>query len=155
MPRYSYRAKKRQEELVRELAYPFDAAALHNRAGDALGQDDQLWQLLEAWAETEQALAAREDAMGWTADGSRCGDLDDAVGTIDEVVRDRAREVVADACVEVIEHGDEWAADGHLDEAAIADAVHEAREWLQTNHEVAERVGSLEPFRSDLGTADE
>ena len=150
MVRRSYRAKNRQKKLVRELAYPFDAAPLHNRAAEALGQDDQLWQLLEAWAEAEQALEVRDNAMGYTTDGSRCGDLDDAASTINEVVRDRALEVVADACVEVIEHGDEWAADGHWDEATIADAVHEAREWLQTNHEVAERVGSLEPFRRDL-----
>jgi len=42
------------------------------------------------------------------------------------------------------ESGDQWAAEGHWTESEIADAQHEAREWLQLHTNIASRLGLLE-----------
>lgn len=129
------------------MAEDFDATILHNTVYEDLGEDDHLAQLLDATAHAELAQEIREDALG--SDGARVDDLGEAAGTLSHVAQTRAREVVAEACATVIQKGDQWVATGHYDQEVVDEAQHEAREWLQTNTNVADRLGLLGEVPSD------
>jgi len=117
----------------------FDATALHNKVYEAIGEDDELAQYCDALAAAENARDLHE---GTDACSERWGEMDDACQQFETVSRERAREVAAEACHEIIKDGDEWT--DVWDAGKIEDAQQEAREWLQMNTSVAERVGVME-----------
>jgi hypothetical protein len=142
MSRRLRRSTKRQSQLASGMAEDFETTILHNAVFEDIGGDDQLAQLLDATAEAEHAQEEREAALG--SDGERVNDVGKAAGILSHVARTRAREVVAEACATVIQDGDQWAAEGHYSQADVADAQHEAREWLQVTTNVSGRLGLLE-----------
>ena len=133
---------KRQGKLARKMASDIDATILHNSVYEDVEGDDQLGMLLDATVGAEYAQEEREDGLG--SDAIRVDDVGKVAGILSHVARTRTREVVAEACATVIQDGDQWAADGIYSQAAVDDAQHEARQWLQLNTNVADRLGLLE-----------
>jgi hypothetical protein len=124
------------------MAENFDAAILQNTVSEDVGADDHLAQLLDATAHSRLAQEVREDNLG--SDGEHVTDVKKATGILSHVAQTRGREVVAEACATVIKDGDQWVAEGHYAQEAVADAQHEAREWLQMFTNVSGRLGLLE-----------
>ena len=135
-------SRKRQNTFSREMASDFDEAPLHNKVADAIDQDGQLARVLDAAARADEAADVRAAENGSGAEF--VDNVEEAWGLLSNVARERALEVVAEACRTVIEDGDQWAAEGHWTESEIADAQHEAREWLQLHTNIAIRLGLLE-----------
>lgn len=136
------KSKSKQSEFVSSMADDFEATALHNNVYDSLNGDDELAQLCDAAAAADTASNCRDETVGGAHDHTQA--CEEAWGHLSHVARERALEVVAECCATVINDGDEWVGEGHWDAEEIADAKHEAREWLQTHTNVAERVGALE-----------
>lgn len=141
----NHQAKKRMKALARENADELDSTICHNVVYEAVqGQhshDDDLCAVLEI-AENAYALADRregidrDDDLRWAAF--------DAAETLNDQVDSVVDEVIAMALGELLEDlsNDDWTDAWSQEE--IDTAKHEAREWLQTHTEVAERVGVLE-----------
>lgn len=142
MTRRSVSSTRKQKDFASRLSEDFEAAAIQNAVHDDLGEDDQLARLCDAAAAADAAGDLRESYHGEGADG--VGEIEEAWGKISHVARQRALEVVAEACARIIDEGDEWVADGHWETDAIAEAKYEARTWLQHHTNEAARVGVLE-----------
>ncbi|ELZ84426.1 hypothetical protein C453_12806 [Haloferax elongans ATCC BAA-1513] len=131
-----------QNSFAHDLGNDIEAEVLHNLVHDDLNQDDQLTHYCDAAAEADAAADIRESYE--SRDAEFVDELEHAWDSIATVAHQRAFEVVAESCVTVISDGDEWADEGHYDVDAVDNAKHEAREWLQTHTDIAERVGALE-----------
>ena len=142
MTRRSVSSTRKQKSFASGFAEDFEAAAIQNAVHDDLGEDDQLARLCDAAAAADAAGELRESYHGEGADGVE--EIEEAWGKLSHVARQRALEVVAEACARIIDEGDEWAADGHWEADAIAEAKYEARTWLQHHTNEAARVGVLE-----------
>lgn len=134
-------ARKRLNAIARENADGFESTICHNVVYDSVqGQHEHAGDL-------EQLLTVCEDAYGladrfysrddevWSA---AFGAAEDLNGHIDTLVEETIADTLATLLGEVDDWTDSW------DEAEIEAAKHEAREWLQEHHEVAERVGVFE-----------
>lgn len=147
MSHFSRQAKKELSRHETTFTEGFDtilADVIHDR----LREDEQLRQVITAYTETEAALSQREDEQ-WYDDAA--SEIDDAVGRLRYAVRRRVREVVAELCSEVICDAGSWT-DVH-DEEDLRETVEEAREWLSTNSNAAERAGVA--YGSELPETDE
>ena len=140
-------SKKRQRELASKMASDFEAAPLHNKVHEEIGEDEQLALLLNAADWTRHAQERREDELG--SDAERVDGLGEAAETISHIARTRAREVVAEACATVISDADQWVEKDHIEARAAESAVDEAREWLRHNTNVSDRLGLLREVTSD------
>ncbi|KOX94233.1 hypothetical protein [Halorubrum tropicale] len=142
MTRRSVSSTRKQKSFASGFAEDFEAAAIQNAVHDDLGEDDQLARLCDAAAAADAAGDLRESYHGEGADGVE--EIEEAWGKLSHAARQRALEVVAEACARVIDEGNEWVADGHWEADAIAEAKYEARTWLQHHTNKAARVGVLE-----------
>ncbi|PHQ45146.1 hypothetical protein DJ68_14715 [Halorubrum sp. C3] len=142
MTRRSVSSTRKQKNFASRLAEDFEAAAIQNAVHDDLGVDDQLARLCDAAAAAAAAGDLRESYHGEGADGVDA--IEEAWGKLSHVARQRALEVVAEACAHIIDEGDEWVEEGHWEADAIAEAKYEARTWLQQHTNEAARVGALE-----------
>ena len=134
-------SEKRQRELASKMASDSEAAPLHNKVHEEIGEDEQLALLLDGADWTRHAQERRKDELG--SDAERVDDLGEAAGTVSHIARTQAREVVAEACATVISEADQWVEEGHVGEQAAEDAVEEAGEWLRHNTNVSDRLGLL------------
>jgi len=114
----------------------FDAAPIHNRVAEADDGDDLVLELALA---AERAYYARKAADRRDAIGSRTRD---AYRDLKDALFHRIDECVAQACADALRHGDEWR--DHYDDHDIRHARFEARQWLQTHREAAQRAGVWE-----------
>lgn len=128
-----------------KMASDFDAAPLHNKVAEDVGEDVQLSTILDAWSRAEEAADVRIDDIGEEAD--RREDIEMSAGVLSHVARDRALEVVAESCVVVIQDAAKWVEQGHVDNEKAESAVEEARRWLQFNTNAAARVDALDDVR--------
>ncbi|QIO25305.1 hypothetical protein [Haloarcula sp. JP-L23] len=129
-------SQQRQSEFAESFACEFDAAAIHNTVWETVDEDADLARLCDAVAAADEALAVR-------VDDAFAAKLDEAWGRLDWVARQRALEVVVEACAVVITDGEQWVTDGHWDAEEITDAQTEAQDWMATHTEIAERAGVL------------
>lgn len=130
-------SKKLQSSLESEMAEQFDTTPLHNSVYDAVAQDAGLERVCDAYAAIAEASNTREKTIGLD---EHVKTMADASVTHTDIARERALEVVADACLTLLQDGDQWAAEGHWTESEISDARYEARTWLQAHLDVAERI---------------
>ena len=142
MSRRSVSSTRQQGDFASRFAEDFDADVLANKVHDDLGADDQLARLCDAASAADAAGDLRESYHG--EDAEYVEEVEEAWGTLSHVARERALEVVAEACATVIDEGDEWAEAGHWEAEAIREAKHEAREWLQMHTNEAARAGVME-----------
>jgi hypothetical protein len=140
MTRRSVSSKRMQSDFDR-FANDFEAVPLHNKVFEDIGEDDQLARLCDAAAAADAARDLRISYHGEDVDFAE--KIKDAEGQLRWVARQRALEVVAEACATVITDGDQWVDEGHWEQTTIDGAKHEAREWLQTHTNEADRVGVL------------
>lgn len=142
MTRRSVSSTRKQGNFSSRLAEDFNAAPLANKIHDDLGADDQLARLCDAAAAADAAGDLRESYHGEGVDGADA--IEEAWGKLSHVARQRALEVVAEACAHIIDEGDEWVEEGHWGADVMREANYEARTWLQHHTNEAARVGVLE-----------
>lgn len=142
MRRRSPDSKRCQREFAESFATDFDAAPVHNHVWETVDADDQLAALCDAAAAADAAGDLREDCLG--EDVEHAEKVEEAADRLHWVARQRALEVVAEACATVINDAGQWVADGIRTAEEMEDATFEAREWLQLHTNEAARVGVLE-----------
>jgi hypothetical protein len=130
-------ARKRQSRIADETAAQFDTAICHNVVyshlkGVATRRDDHLGAVLDL-AERAFELEKQRDRSDRD---SVAAALFDAADTLDDQVDALVDEEVALACRSVLDT--DW--DDGRDPAAIANATHEAHEWLVTHPAAAQRA---------------
>jgi len=142
------RAAKRVRGLARDRANKFDATILHNRVHEQVKgshtTDDDLTRLVEL---AEGCYGFSDRREGGVGEDNVASAAFDAAETLNDRIDDLVDVQVARACAEIVTEAPEWT--DHWDEQEIADAVHEAREWLQLHEAAAERAGVLEEVRAD------
>jgi len=121
------------------MADDFEETLLHNAVYDRVPEDGQLQQLCEAAARADQAAAARRNVLG--EDVEYAENIDRAEGRLQWTARQRAIEVVAEACALVIQEADDW--DDAWDRHDINGAQREAADWLRHHTNEAERAGAM------------
>ena len=143
MARRSPVSTRMQSSFERRFAEDFDEAPLHNKVWDDIGEDEALARFCDAAAAAEAAADHRDhdDELGEAADNCE--------GTFRWAARQRALEVVAEACATVITDGDQWADEGHWEQQTVNAAKREAREWLQAHTNEADRAGVLRMVSHD------
>jgi hypothetical protein len=122
---------RRQQEFADDTARDFEADPLHITVHNEIIEDDQLAQLCDAAIEASIASDRREGIHG--EDGPGVENLSEAWGRIAYVARQRALEVVAEACATVVQDGDQWIEEGRWNAETIHEAQAEAREWMQAH----------------------
>jgi len=136
-------ARKRVRRLAREKADEFDATLLHNRVSEQVSgahfTDDDLTRLVELAEGCYEFSAGRGESVG---DDEVASAAFGAAEELDEQVDRLVDEQIARACATIVADAPEWT--DVWDEEKIDAAVHEAREWLQTHMDAAERAGALE-----------
>jgi hypothetical protein len=120
---------RRQREFADGMASDFEYVPVHNTVHDEILDDDQLAWLCDAAATVSIASDLRERSYG--EDGKYVENLEEIWGRLDYIARQRALEVVAEACATVIQDGEQWAEDGHWDAETIHKAQDEARQWMR------------------------
>jgi len=132
-------ASKRSKTIASDTADEFDATLLHNRVYEHLqgqcGGSDDLIRLLDLAERAYDLAADRDDVDGRMDIFGAAEDLNDQVDAV-------VAEEVARACAVVLDEGNDWT--DVWDQADVDDAVFEARQWLQANHEAAKRAGVWE-----------
>jgi len=129
----------RQSELAAHFASDFDATLLHNRVHERVGEDNETEHIFDAAVDVARVRDVRRDRLG---DGSEFGDSSPAVARLSYVGRQRALEVVAETCAEVLTEATEWT--DAWDPEAIEAARIEAARWLQHQTNAASRAGVLD-----------
>jgi hypothetical protein len=134
-------SQQRQREFARELADDFAEPPLSNTVHDDLIEDLQLSLLCDATKAADDARDRRSNYHG--EDAAFVDDLDEGWGKLAFVSRQRALEVVAEACKTVVQEGDQWVNETPIATAEIREAQQEAREWMRSHTTEMERVGWL------------
>lgn len=116
--------RNRMSEIESDAAEQFDATILHNRVYEAVGQDDQIRQLVDV---AERAYQLEEN-QGYVRRVRRAafGAAEELNEQIDLVVA----ATVAAECEAVIEDARDGWFDDHADDEEIEAAFHEACAWL-------------------------
>ena len=137
------RPEKRVRQRARNEAEQFDAALLHNRVYDQVqGSHDREHDLARLVELTEDAYAFAEDDRDAYGDDPIGDAAFDAAERLNDQVDAVVAEQVARACAVVATEAQDWT--DAWDREELAAARHEAREWLQTHTEAAERAGVLD-----------
>jgi beta-galactosidase GanA len=139
MSEYNRSAEKRIDELASEAVGDFETAIMHNLVYETVdGQRDRNNELIRTLDLAESAYDL--------SDETETDDLDsaafEAANALDDVVDALVDQQIAIACAEIITEGDDWT--DTWDAEDVDAAQHEAREWLQTHQDAAERVSVLE-----------
>ena len=123
---------------------------------DHFAEDEQLEALAAAYADAEEALEIREESLEAADPVSTA--METSVGKLTWAIEKRARERIAELCEQVATEADATWLDVH-DEADVRAAHAEAREWLSTNTNPAERAdvdyGDALPDIDELLAAEE
>ncbi|KZX49309.1 hypothetical protein [Haloarcula sp. K1] len=122
-----------------------DATVLQDRVYESISQDEQLKRFCDAAAYADTAA----DYWPEPSDDELTSAAHQAWGRLSHAARERALEVVAECCVEVIIDGDEWADTDHVDAEDVTVAQRRARDWLQSHTNIAVRVGALEAIADE------
>ena len=126
---------KRVSELDSKAAEQFDATILHNRVYEAIGQDDEVRQLVDV---AERAYRLEEDKeYVRRVRRAAFGAAEQLNEQIDFVV-DAA---VAAECATVIKDARTDWFDGHVDDDEVEAAVEEAKAWLAEHGDAASDAG--------------
>lgn len=133
MSRQHPAARRLFNDYGERMADDFEAALLHNVVYDRVPEDDQLQQLCEAVAHADLAAAMRRDEPDEDVEN-----IDRAEGRLQWTARQRALEVVAEACALVIREADDWVDAWGQDKIDAAQA--EAKQWLRHHSNEAERA---------------
>lgn len=128
-------AEKRLSREVTAAVAGFDSVLLSNVIHDRFTEDDQLVHLAEAGARLQYAVDTRHREL---ADDETAEQLDLQHGVLSHSIEQRARERLAELCELIVTEASTW--DDHWDTMQIEAAVAEARIWLQTNTNAAERA---------------
>lgn len=128
---------KRMSDIEAEAADQFEATILENRMYEAIGQSDEVRQLVDV---AERAYALEEDKRyvrrARRAAFGAAEDLNEQIGLVVDAA-------IATECASVIEDArDDWF-DGHADDEAIEAAFQEACAWL-AEHETAARDADID-----------
>ena len=129
----------KQELSHHQTAYvtAFDSL-LGDVVHDHFAEDDELRPLAAAYADAEEALEWREEDLEDSDPVSVA--IEQSVEQLSWTVEKRAAERVAELCEQVATEADAAWLDIH-DEADLRAAHAEAREWLSSNTNAAERAG--------------
>lgn len=136
------RSIRRQSEMASNMASDFDAEVVSDLVLEEIGDDRQLALILDTCVSSKQAHARRGAEMG--DDAEFVDDVKDMHGRLSYIARQRALEVVAEACATVIHEADEWVDKERVSDTAAREARDEAREWLRHHTNEAVRVDVLE-----------
>jgi hypothetical protein len=140
-------SQQRQREFAREMASDFEEPPLSNTVHDDLIEDYQLSLLCDATEAADDARDRRANYHG--EDAAFVEDLDEGWGKLAFVTRQRALEVVAEACETVVREGDQWVDETPIATAEIREAQREARAWMRSHSTEMERVGWLPDERGE------
>ncbi|GAB3421487.1 hypothetical protein GCM10027435_25310 [Haloparvum alkalitolerans] len=135
MKNLSRDAEKRLSREVSAAVASFDSVLLSNVIHDRFTADDQLVHLAEASARLQYAVDTRRREL---ADDETAEQLDEQRSVLSHAIEQRARERLAELCELVVADAPTW--DNHWDTMQIETAVAEARTWLRTNTNAAERA---------------
>jgi len=128
-------AEKRMNDVESEAADRFEATILENRMYEAIGQSDEVRQIVDV---AERAYALEEDKRYVRrARRAAFGAAEELNEQIDLVVD----ATIAAECEEVIEDARDGWFDDHADDEAIEAAFHEACVWLTENERAARDAG--------------
>ena len=128
-------AQKRMNDIEAEAADGFESTILENRMYEAIGQSDEVRQLVDV---AERAYALEEDKRYVRrARRAAFGAAEDLNEQIDLVV-DAA---IAAECATVIKDARTDWFDGHADDEAVEAAFHEACAWLAQHERAARDAG--------------
>lgn len=144
---YRPRASERRQKEFADMADDFEAVPLHNTVYDKIIDDKQLADCCDAAAEAKNARQSRECQYG--ENESHVEYLNETWGRLVYVARQRALEVVAEACATVIRDGDQWTENDQWNAATIQHAQQESREWLNAHSNETERAQVWEVLTDD------
>jgi len=134
-------AKMGADRLASDAAGQFDVTLLHNRVYEQVkGQHDEHNDLI-------RLLDLAERSFQLANDRDHDDEIFAAAETLNSQVEALVDEQVAKACAVIVREADGWS--DAWDQTDIDDAKHEAREWLETNEEVARRAGVWEEVVAD------
>jgi len=131
----------RQSSFAERLSTDFDAWLLRNTVWSFIEADDQLRYLCDGRTIARDAAVLRERQQG--DDAAYLGKIEAIEATLDWLARQRALELVAQACEACLEDSEQWASNTKFDDKHIEEAQVEARQWLREHTNEAVRVGAL------------
>lgn len=140
MVRRSYRANQVVSDAVSDRVGAFDSRVLEDWMHTVDDGDDLVHHYAEAIANAQHAAEETDDRYGWRDELHTT--TDEAVESLEAAFEDHLDVLVADVCATVALREGDWI--NHADGGDVEDAVHEARDWLQTHQEAAERAGVWE-----------
>jgi len=132
---------KRQSSFAEEMATDFDTTLLRNLVWLCIENDGQLTCICDGRAVVSEAATLRKHNQG--EDVAYLAQLEEIEATLDWLARQRALELVAQACADCLTDGEAWASNADPDEERVDEAQTEARQWLQHHTNEAVRVGAL------------
>jgi len=132
----------RQSSFAERMASDFDTTLLRNLAWLCIENDGQLSRICDGRAVVSEAANLRQHNQG--EDVEHLGRLEAIEATLDWLARQRALELVAQACADCLTDGEAWASNTDPDDGRVGAAQAEARRWLKHHTNEAVRVGALE-----------
>jgi len=131
----------RQSSFGERLSTDFDAWLLRNMVWSFIEADDQLAYLCDGRSIVSSAAGLRKRQQG--DDVAYLGKIEAIEATLDWLARQRALELVAQACAACLEDSEQWASNTKFDDKYVEEAQVEARQWLREHTNEAARVGAL------------
>ena len=131
----------RQSSFGERLSTDFDAWLLRNMVWSFIEADDQLAYLCDGRSIVSNAAGLRKRQQG--DEVVYLGKIEAIEATLDWLARQRALELVAQACAACLEDSEQWASNTKFDDKYVEEAQVEARQWLREHTNEAARVGAL------------
>lgn len=131
----------RQSSFVKQMAMDFDTELLYDLVWLLIEDDGQLALLCDGRSVANDAATLRKRQQG--EDAEYLGKVEAIEATLDWLARQRALELVAQACAECLTDGEAWASNTASDTVDVDAAQAEARRWLQYHPNEAVRVDAL------------
>jgi len=131
----------RQSSFGERLSTDFDAWLLRNMVWSFIEADDQLAYLCDGRSIVNNAAGLRKRQQG--DEVVYLGKIEAIEATLDWLARQRALELVAQACAACLEDSEQWDSNTKFDDKYVEEAQVEARQWLQEHTNEAARVGAL------------
>lgn len=132
---------ERQSSFAERLSTDFDAWLLRNTVWSFIEADGQLRHLCDGRSIARDAAVLREQQQG--DDAAYLGKIEAIEATLDWLARQRALELVAQACEACLEDSETWASNTKFDDNHVEEAQVEAHQWLREHTNEAARVGAL------------
>ncbi|WP_262174667.1 hypothetical protein [Haloarcula laminariae] len=117
----------RQSSFAERMASDFDTTLLRNLAWLCIENDGQLSRICDGRAVISEAANLRQHNQG--EDIEYLAQLEEIEATLDWLARQRALELVAQACADCLTDGEAWESNTDPDEERIDAAQAEARRW--------------------------